>query len=119
LTACAHDVLRLPKSQLIFVPITSVIVTESIGGNQFAMTASDGHKDAAGAISGVPADLAVTWRKSSWSSYAGNCVEIADLPHGRIGIRDTKDAGGPVLVFTRAEFSTFLSETKSGGSDLT
>jgi hypothetical protein len=56
---------------------------------------------------------AAAWRKSSFSNYAGNCVEIAWLPGDRVGIRDTKDREkGPILLFTRAEWTAFLSGAK-------
>lgn len=41
-----------------------------------------------------------SWRKSTFSSMNGSCVEIGWLEPGRIGVRDTKDRGtGPVLIF--------------------
>lgn len=49
------------------------------------------------------------WVKSSFSFANGNCVEIAELPGGTVGIRDSRDLGGPVLRFTRAEWAAFLS----------
>jgi hypothetical protein len=56
------------------------------------------------------------WRKSSWSSYNGNCVEVAELTGQLIGVRDTKDAGvGPVLVFGHAAWRSFLHGVKNGG----
>ncbi len=57
----------------------------------------------------------VQWRKSSYSGYNGNCVEVADLAAGRIGVRDSKaGAGGPVLQFSQAHWADFLASLKSG-----
>lgn len=57
------------------------------------------------------------WRKSSYSNN-GQCVELADLGDGTIGMRDDKlgDAS-PVLAFTRAEMATFLDGAKAGEFD--
>jgi Domain of unknown function (DUF397) len=58
------------------------------------------------------------WRKSSMSTYNGNCVEIACLRNDRIGVRDTKDhETGPVLAFTQKEFGAFLAGAKAGEFD--
>ncbi|MFE0421473.1 DUF397 domain-containing protein [Streptomyces sp. NPDC058953] len=52
------------------------------------------------------------WFKSSYSNDSGgNCVEIADLPD-QIGIRDSKDPTGPVLLLTPKAFSSFINTTK-------
>jgi hypothetical protein len=66
-----------------------------------------------------PEDIAeATWRKSSLSAYNGSCFELARLPAGRIGVRDTKDKGsGPVLIFNQNEWSAFLSGAKAGEFD--
>jgi hypothetical protein len=56
-----------------------------------------------------------TWRKSSYSDN-GECVELADMGDN-IGLRDSKDSGGPVLHFTRAELAAFLRGAKSGEFD--
>jgi hypothetical protein len=62
------------------------------------------------------ADLAaVTWRKSSWSAYNGNCVEVAVLRTGMVAVRDTKDAGhGPALIFGPDAWGAFTTALKSG-----
>ena len=49
------------------------------------------------------------WVKSSFSFANGNCVEVAELSGGSFGIRDSRDPGGPVLRFTRAEWAAFLA----------
>jgi Domain of unknown function (DUF397) len=55
------------------------------------------------------------WRKSTYSAYNGNCVEVADLGAGRIGVRDSKaGAGSPVLQFSRADWAGFLASVKDG-----
>lgn len=53
------------------------------------------------------------WRKSTYSGYNGNCVEVADLPGGTVGVRDSKAApGGAVLRFPRADWAAFLATVK-------
>ncbi len=48
------------------------------------------------------------WAKSSLSGgNGGNCVEVARLAGGRIGVRDSKDRSGPALVFTPGEWAAF------------
>ena len=57
------------------------------------------------------------WIKSSLSYANGNCVEVAGLPGDSVGIRDSRDPGGPVLRFTRAEWAAFLRGARRGELD--
>jgi Domain of unknown function (DUF397) len=57
------------------------------------------------------------WVKSSLSLANGNCVEVADLPGGRVGVRNSRDPGGPVLRFTPAEWQAFLGGARKGEFD--
>ncbi|WP_410814149.1 DUF397 domain-containing protein [Micromonospora sp. 067-2] len=49
------------------------------------------------------------WRKSTRSGNEGNCVEVADNLSGVVGVRDSKDVEGPVLTFTPAAWSAFVT----------
>jgi hypothetical protein len=53
------------------------------------------------------------WRKSSYSgTNGGNCVEVARNLPGVIAVRDSKDPGGPALVFTPADWEAFTAGLK-------
>jgi len=54
------------------------------------------------------------WRKSSYSSNTGNCVEVARNLPGVVAVRDSKDPDGPVLVFTADEWRAFMSGARAG-----
>ena len=68
---------------------------------------------------GMPAgELAgARWRKSARSSAQGNCVELAKLAGAEVAIRNSRDPGGPALVFTDAELDAFLGGVKEGEFD--
>ncbi|MCC5574434.1 DUF397 domain-containing protein [Microtetraspora sp. AC03309] len=56
------------------------------------------------------------WRTSSYSAE-DNCVAVADLPEGCVGVRDSKNQDGPVLVFTPEEWDAFIAGAKAGEFD--
>jgi Domain of unknown function (DUF397) len=60
------------------------------------------------------ADSGARWVKSSLSFANGDCVEVAVLPDGRIGVRDSKDTKGPVLRFTSSEWEAFIGGVHNG-----
>jgi hypothetical protein len=57
------------------------------------------------------------WIKSSLSFANGDCVEVANLPDGRIGVRHSKDTAGPVLRFTSSEWRAFIGGARNGEFD--
>lgn len=57
----------------------------------------------------MKSDLAqAKWFKSSRSAGGQDCVEVAFLPAG-VGVRDSKDPGGPALVFSGEQWDRFVS----------
>ncbi|WP_329014384.1 DUF397 domain-containing protein [Micromonospora rifamycinica] len=61
----------------------------------------------------VPADA--RWHKST-RSQTSNCVEVAQLRTATVAValRDSKDPGGPILLFPRAGWLGFIEGTKNG-----
>lgn len=67
---------------------------------------------------GSPTLTGAQWRKSSYSNgYGGDCVEVADLPDGGHGVRDSKNSNGPALTFTAAQWAAFTAGVKAGEFD--
>jgi Domain of unknown function (DUF397) len=59
------------------------------------------------------------WRKSSYSgTTGGNCVEVARNLPGIVAVRDSKDHGGPALMFTPDEWAAFTAGVRDGEFDL-
>ncbi len=54
------------------------------------------------------------WRKSSYSSGDGNCVEIANLPGGPRAVRDSKlGPASPVLTVDASAWTAFTAAAKA------
>lgn len=54
-----------------------------------------------------------SWRKASYSGTNGGCIEVA-ADQAAVGVRDTKQHGrGPVLEFPGSAWRAFIAETKN------
>jgi hypothetical protein len=55
----------------------------------------------------------VRWLRSSYSTGANNCVETArpdtEVQAGPLAVRDSKNAAGPVLLFSPESWQGFLT----------
>ena len=54
------------------------------------------------------------WRKSSYSSQSGNCVEVARNLPGLVVIRDSKAPDGTKLTVSRKVWRAFLKAHAPG-----
>ncbi|MFI6779144.1 DUF397 domain-containing protein [Nocardia sp. NPDC050412] len=54
------------------------------------------------------------WFKSTRSGATKDCVEVAFLDTGIIGVRDSKNPTGPALVFTPTEWDAFTARVQDG-----
>lgn len=54
------------------------------------------------------------WRKSSYSGSQGNCVEVAGGLPSAVAVRDSKNPGGPALVFTQDAWTAFIAQIRRG-----
>lgn len=57
---------------------------------------------------------ALVWRKSSYSSENGACVEIAQVPNGRVAVRDSKVTAGPHLPLDAQAFGALVGAVING-----
>ncbi|MTE17486.1 DUF397 domain-containing protein [Nocardia aurantiaca] len=54
------------------------------------------------------------WFKSSHSGSQSDCVEVAWLSEGSVGIRDSKNPTGPALMFTPGQWDAFTAHVIDG-----
>ncbi|MCX4749751.1 Scr1 family TA system antitoxin-like transcriptional regulator [Kitasatospora sp. NBC_01287] len=65
-----------------------------------------------------PLPTQISWFKATYSgNNGGNCIETShDLrPSGLVPVRDSKNPGGPALVFPADSFAGFIQGIKTGG----
>ncbi|MFJ2775613.1 DUF397 domain-containing protein [Kitasatospora sp. NPDC087315] len=59
-------------------------------------------------------ELVSPFKKSSYSTQAGECVEVAGLADGGRAVRDSKDASGPALAFPADAWRAFVVGVRAG-----
>ncbi|WP_326610753.1 DUF397 domain-containing protein [Streptomyces scopuliridis] len=57
--------------------------------------------------------LSVEWRRSSYSTNGGNCVEIGDGIAHTVPVRDSKKPTGPILITSNASWTAFVTFAKT------
>ncbi|WP_380280190.1 DUF397 domain-containing protein [Kitasatospora purpeofusca] len=58
------------------------------------------------------------WRRSTYSSNGGQCLEVADGHPGVVPVRDSKDPAGPALLFPADAWRAFVTAVKADEFDL-
>lgn len=53
------------------------------------------------------------WFKSSHSQAGQECIEVAWLANGAVGVRDSKNPTGPALAFSPGEWTTFTRSVRN------
>lgn len=68
-------------------------------------------------MSGTEVDFpGAVWRKASKSNTNNECVEVADLGD-RVAVRDSKNPGGPKLIFAPHAWRSFLIDARGSEFD--
>jgi hypothetical protein len=57
------------------------------------------------------------WRKSTRSGGDDNCVEVSTATDQQIGVRDSKNPHGAILVFNPRAWSDFIAAVRNGEFD--
>jgi len=53
------------------------------------------------------------WRKSSYSSQSGNCVEVAGNLRGLVAVRDSKQPNRVKLVISQETWRAFIRSVRA------
>jgi hypothetical protein len=53
------------------------------------------------------------WRKSSYSSQSGNCVEVARKPPWLVAVRDSKEPDGAKLLVSHEAWRAFIGDVRA------
>ncbi|WP_030887195.1 DUF397 domain-containing protein [Streptomyces sp. NRRL F-5053] len=59
----------------------------------------------------------VAWHRSSYSGTGGNCVEVAVGLEAAVPVRDSKVWSGPVVLFGRPAWTTFLATVRDEATE--
>ncbi len=54
------------------------------------------------------------WRKSTYSTAEGNCVEVARNVPGTVAVRDSKNPDDGHLMLSRSAWQAFTAKIKAG-----
>ncbi|MFF2506025.1 DUF397 domain-containing protein [Streptomyces sp. NPDC058067] len=55
------------------------------------------------------------WRKSTYSgNEGGSCLEVLDHHPAGVPVRDSKNPGGPALVFPSGGWASFVAAVRAG-----
>ncbi|MEU6892284.1 DUF397 domain-containing protein [Streptomyces sp. NPDC046557] len=61
----------------------------------------------------MTAEIVSGYRKSSYSSQTGDCVEVAETTNGGRAVRDSKDTARPGLRCGAATWAAFIHGVKA------
>ncbi|WP_280245178.1 DUF397 domain-containing protein [Nocardia abscessus] len=58
--------------------------------------------------------IGAQWFKSTHSGTANECVEVAWLEAGHVGVRDSKNPTGPARIFAPGQWDAFAAGVRDG-----
>jgi hypothetical protein len=60
---------------------------------------------------------AAEWRKATRSGDSGDCIEVAPLSDGRVGLRDSEHPEQPAYVVSPSVWAAFIDGAKKAEFD--